>query len=479
MSWIEALTDETKVERHACLTPIWSETAWFADYVLPMGHASERHDLMSQETHAARWIGFRQPVLRVALEKTGKRFDLTWQAHEAAGLGQVWEEDEFWIELSWRIDPDGSLGIRKYFESPYRPGEKLRIEEQYRWIFENSVPGLPEAAAKEKLTPLQYMRKYGAFLVEDGVYRTHEQALGAKDLDGATIDPVTNVVAKAGQAVGVEIDGRRHLGFPTPSRKLEFFSKTLKAWKWPEQAVPNYIRSHVHWANLDRAKGEMVLLPTFRLPTLIHTRSGNAKWLYEISHTNPLWVHPEDAARLGVATGELLKIATRIGHFVDKAWVTESVRPGVVACSHHLGRWRLHEDAGGERWSTALVDLSQLEPGKWRMRQLHGPRPFSSDDPDSSRIWWREAGVHQNLTFPVQPDPVSGQHCWHQKVTVSRPGADDRYGDVFVDTEKSFEVYREWLALARPAPGPDNLRRPLWLPRAFKPDASAYRLDGG
>src|SRR6185503_1108280 len=89
MSWIEMLTDEAKVERH---------------------------DLMSQETHAARWIGFRQPVLRVALEKQGKTFDWTWQAHEAAGLGQVWEEDEFWIELSWRIDPDGALGIRKYFE---------------------------------------------------------------------------------------------------------------------------------------------------------------------------------------------------------------------------------------------------------------------------------------------------------------------------------------------------------------------------
>ena len=478
MSWIEMLTDEKQVERHACLTPIWSETAWFSDYVLPMGHASERHDLMSQETHAARWIGFRQPVLRVALEKAGKRFDLTWQAHEAAGLGQVWEEDEFWIELSWRIDPDGALGIRKYFESPYGSGEKLRIEELYRWIFENSVPGLPEAAARERLAPLEYMRKYGAFLVEDQVYRTHEQPLAARDLEGATVDPVTGVVQKGGQAIGVEIDGRRHLGFPTPSRKLEFFSGTLKAWKWPEEAVPNYIRSHVHWSNLDRAKGEMVLLPTFRLPTLIHTRSGNAKWLYEISHTNPLWMHPEDAARAGVATGDLLKVSTRIGHFVDRVWVTESVRPGVIACSHHLGRWRLHEDAGGERWSTSLVDLAQPEPGKWRMRQVHGPRPFASDDPDSERIWWEDGGVHQNLTFPVQPDPVSGQHCWHQKVTVTRPGPDDRYGDVFVDTNRSFEVYREWLALARPAPGPGNLRRPLWLPRAFKPDASAYRLDG-
>ena len=62
-------------------------------------------------------------------------------------------------------------------------------------------------------------------------------------------------------------------------------------------------------------------------------------------------------------------------------------------------------------------------------------------------------------------------------VVVSKAGADDRYGDIVVDTAKSFEVYRQWLALARPAPGPGNLRRPLWLPRAFKPDASAYRLE--
>ena len=471
MSWIEMLTDESKVERHACLTPVWSETAWFADFILPMGHGSERHDLMSQETHAARWIGFRQPVLRVAMEREGRTFEWTWQAHEAAGIGQVWEEDEFWIELSWRIDPDGALGIRKYFESPYRAGQKLQIEEFYRWIFENSVPGLPAAATREGLTPLEYMRKYGAFLVEDNVYETHEKTVA---VDGAIVDPLTKVVTKGGQAVGVEIDGVARAGFPTPSRRLEFFSGTLKEWRWPEQAVPGYVKSHVHPSEIDRAQGEMVLLPTFRLPTLIHTRSGNSKWLNEISHTNPLWINPEDARRLGVATGDLLRVETAIGYFVDRAWVTEALRPGIVACSHHIGRWRLREDQGGERWSTALVSLEQVARGQWRMRQVHGVRPFASADPDSSRIWWEDAGVNQNLTFPVQPDPVSGQHCWHQKVRVTRAGADDRYGDVFVDTDKSHQMYRRWLALARPAPGPGNLRRPLWLPRAFKPATSAY-----
>src|SRR5512145_2694702 len=185
LSWIEALTDEAKIGLHVCLSPIWSETAWFADYVLPMGHGSERHDLMSQETHAARWIGFRQPVLRVALEREGKRFATTWEAHEAAGLGQVWEEDEFWIELSWRIDPDGALGIRKYFESPYEPGAKMTVEDYYRWMFENSVPGLPAAAEREGLKPLEYMRKYGAFLIQETIYEAHENKLKAEDAAGA------------------------------------------------------------------------------------------------------------------------------------------------------------------------------------------------------------------------------------------------------------------------------------------------------
>ena len=476
MSWIEMLSDENKVERHACLTPTWSETAWFADYVLPMGHGSERHDLMSQETQAARWIGFRQPILRVALEKQGKKFATTYEAHEAAGIGQIWEEDEFWIELSWRIDPDGALGIRKHFESPYDPGKKMTVDDYYRWIFENSVPGLPEAAAKEGLKPLEYMRKYGAFLIEDNVYKVHETAITSNDLVEATTDRVSSVVSKNGVALGVEIDGKACVGFPTPSRKLEFFSRTLKEWKWPEQAIPGYIKSHVHPEEIDVNAGEMLLLPTFRLPTLIHTRSGNAKWLYEISHRNPLWLNSKDALNFDVNTGDLLKITTEIGYFIDKVWVTEGIKPGVIACSHHLGRWRLAEDQGGERWSTALVDLKNIGPGKWMMRTIHGIKPFNSDDPDSKRIFWEDAGVHQNLTFPVQPDYISGQHCWHQKVRVSKPGPEDKYGDVFVDTDKAHEIYKKWLLKTRPGPGPDNLRRPLWLPRSYKPAAEAYYL---
>ncbi|MCZ6650076.1 MAG: formate dehydrogenase, partial [Acidobacteria bacterium] len=470
--WESVLRDESKIGLHVALTPVWSETAQYADYVLPMGMGAERHDLMSQETHAARWISFRQPVLRVARERLGRPVEWTWQANP----GEVWEEDEFWIALSWGMDGDGSLGIRKYYESPYRPGERISVDEYYRWIFENAVPGLPEEAARKNLTPLAYMRKFGAFEVQSETWQAHARKLSDEDMAGGVELDGAGVIRREGKAVGVVAEGAPRVGFPTPSRRLEIYSTTLAAWGWPEYALPGYIESHIHRRHMDRDKGEYVLVSTFRLPTLIHTRSANAKWLYELSNTNPVWIHPEDARRIGVKTGDCLRVATRIGHYVNKVWVTEGMRPGVLACSHHLGRWRLFDQVGTGHWAGVPVEQSEIAPGVVRFRRKGDIQPFSSDDPDSMRVWWTDGGVHQNLIFPVQPDPVSGMHCWHQRVTVepARPG--DRYGDVVVDRNRSMEVYREWLALSRPGPGPGGLRRPLWLSRAVRPADEAYRV---
>ena len=449
--WMKALQNEEKIKCHVALTPTWNESAWFADYVLPMGHAGERHDVMSVETHSGQWIGFRQPVRRVAMERAGKTIERTWEANP----GEVWEESEWWIDLSVRLDPDGSLGIRKHFESPYRPGEIITVHEYFRWIFENSVPGLPEAAEAEGLTPLKYMQKYGAFEVSHDRYQPFAEPVGD---DGAV------------------------RGFGTPSGKLEFFSPTLDAWGWKEQeyAVPWPLPSHVAPEAIDRAGGEMLLLPNFRLPTLIHTRSANAKWLYELSHRNPVWMHPEDAKRIGVEDGELVKIRTEIGEMVDSVWVTEGIKPGIIAVSHHAGRWRLQQGSGIGAGMSNLVSLGSEREGNVRSMRVEKPGgPWETTDPDTSRVWWSDVGVHQNLTHAVHPDPVSGAHCWHQKaLSVTKAGPDDKHGDVRVDLKRSMEVYREWKALARPATeySPDGTRRPYWLKRPLKPTREAYRL---
>src|SRR5699024_1054731 len=358
-TWIEALRDPETIGCHVALTPTWSETAEFADYVLPMGHASERHDTQSYETHAARWLSFRQPVQRVAMDKLGHDYTDTRDANP----GDVWEENEFWFELSWRIDPDGELGIRQYFESPYRPGEKITVDEYYQWMFENSVPGLPEKAAEQGMSPLQYMRRYGAVEVDTDVYRADERvpsdaALANTEEDSqgvlrkpTSLDSVPPLVGEAGSG-SVRVrrdDGAVTAGWPTPSRSRELASATMADWGWPGHTSPGYSRSHVARGNVDLEAGERVLVPTFRLPTLVHTRTNNAKYLNEISNTHPLWLISTDAERYGVVTDDLVRLVTEIGYFVARVWVTEGIRPGVCGLSHHMGRWRLHPGEGS-RW---------------------------------------------------------------------------------------------------------------------------------
>jgi hypothetical protein len=304
---------------------------------------------------------------------------------------------------------------------------------------------------KQGLTPLEYMKRHGAFLVEDQVYEGHGKEV---KVDGVP-DEGDAVLRKDGKVVAPIVQGKARAGFPTRSKRLELHNLLLEEWGWGEHAFAHYTESHVDEKHPDRSKGECVLVSTFRLPTLIHTRSANSKWLTELSNTNPVWIHPSDAQRLGVATGDLVRVTTRIGYYVNKAWVTEGVRPGLVACSHHLGRFRRKGEAQGvNRWQQHESDMQEVAPGKYLIRRTMSVQTFDSADPDSKRVWRREGGVHQNFTFPVQPDPVSGMHCWHQKVTVTKAQPGDAYGDTFVDTNESMKVYREWVAKARPAPGP-------------------------
>ena len=287
-------------------------------------------------------------------------------------------------------------------------------------------------------------------------------------------------VHQDGKIIGVVVDGKAKVGVGTPSRKLEFFSPTMHDWGWPEKehTIPWPLKSHVHPDNIDRSKGEMLLLPNFRLPTLIHTRSANAKWLYEISHKNPVWMHPSDGQRLGVQTGDLIRVETEIGYFVDKVWVTEGIKPGVIAMSHHLGRWRLQEAAGVNPGMSNLAELHE-NGAEHKLNILEAPKAWQTFDPDTNRIWWQDVGVHQNLTHAVHPDPLSGAHCWLQKaINVSKAKPHDKHGDVWVDTNKSMQVYEEWKTLTRSAmdTSPNGLRRPLWLKRPLKPTKEAYKL---
>jgi hypothetical protein len=65
-----------------------------------------------------------------------------------------------------------------------------------------------------------------------------------------------------------------------------------------------------------------------------------------------------------------------------------------------------------------------------------------------------------------------------QKVWLSKPGEDELYGDIEVDTKKSHEYYQKWNAWAKEREThPRGERRPLWMKRPLSPRPEHWYLE--
>ncbi len=586
--WLEVLKDESKMELTFNLSPTWSETNWHVDYVLPVGLAGERHDQHSEATMPARWTSFRQPVMRVALEKAGWKPKnpnrATLEAHIKAGLGEVWEENEFWFDMGVNyIDPDGSLGIKKMWESKKNPGKPVTIAEWYDAAFGDNLPNLKSTATSDprykdaEFPVYEYMRDHGAWMEENNIYSAQERVVkedrdnyishGHKyDKRHVEIDKRTGVMTtkthgsdawkydEGKKPIGIEIDGVKMEGFATLDKKLDFFSEWFASdeWKWPEYAVPFYPRnekekkemvhivSHVNHSYMTE-ENSYALNTVFRLPYNIHTRSANSKHLMEISQNHdPIWISTPDAKRQGFKRGDAIRVRIvdsvsnlESGYFVAMAVPTEGVLPGTLACSHHGGRWKLknavtipngvtdgkvngqpvarnmndpkfmadspanvgkegaqiqiedYDGTGGmNSYGVPLAEIV-MDGKKGLLRYVEGIKPFHADrfkdyNKDSDNIWWDGlSGSWQNAVAPTHPDPISGMHCWHQKVILEPAQPGDKIGDIYVDYENNFKTYQAWRdELTRPLNSKNKWRRPRHIKRPWVPlSEKAYAVE--
>jgi len=534
--WIETLKDEKKIELSMNLSPTWSETNWYCDYILPTGLAGERHDQHSEATMPARWLSFRQPALRVALEKMGWEpkdpTRGTLEAHMAAGLGEIWEEVEFWANIMTHyVDPDGSLGVRKHWASKEDPTRAVTIAEWYQAAFDNlpNLKAAAEANPKYKGKPYpnyELMRDMGTWLEEDNIYKPQEREVKKvgdvyhvhgheykeseveKDEYGALL--VEDHVYGGKKAIGLEVDGEIVQGFHTLSKKAEFFSEWFAEWKWPEYAIPIYpktkeerkkmvhVVTQVHHDFMEK-DNDFALNTVFRLPYNIHTRSVNSKHLMEISQNhNPVWINTADAKRLNIKQGDAIKVTIsdtvsglESGYFIAMAVPTEATMPGVLANSHHAGRWKLKNavdipgfshQLGVMGLGAPLYDLTMdgkvgtLKPVKGggideEMMKRKDTWQFKEYNKDLDNIWWDGlSGSWQNAVAASHPDPIAGNHAWHQKVSIELAGAEDQIGDIYVNYDNNMKVYQAWRdKLTRPLNSSDTLRRPPHIKRPAVP----------
>ena len=169
--------------------------------------------------------------------------------------------------------------------------------------------------------------------------------------------------------------GRKRL--KTSSGKYEF-----------EPSLPTYSPISDHH---QLREGEFHLT-TFQWNVHFHSQTANCKWLMEIVHKNPLWINEETAIRMSLNNGDRVRVTSSVGSLVTPVFVTQGIHPGVVALSDSLGRWNYGRTPQG--------------------------KPFRSQDPETSLLWWGKqgAGVHPNPIIPILRDPVGEGQGWMDTV---------------------------------------------------------------
>jgi thiosulfate reductase/polysulfide reductase chain A len=75
-----------------------------------------------------------------------------------------------------------------------------------------------------------------------------------------------------------------------------------------------------------------------RKATHTHAATTNNEWLAELTPGNDLWLNREPAFKLGIASGDLVEVSSRVGTVRLPARVTEEIRPDCVFMLHGFGK---------------------------------------------------------------------------------------------------------------------------------------------
>jgi len=308
-----------------------SETAKLADYVLPGTVYLERYDL---NTHWVTWpaLGLRQPVVKPL-------------------FGQL-AEYETVAALGRRLGLKTKHGT-EFFKVGPLSGQP--IEDLTAWYEDSLSKELKEG--KPGITLAELKQLPGAVWVDPkGTrYEKYAEPIPAAKLATAWFDgdPSTEGTAvfdkpkdKGGKRLGTVVGGKAVRGFATPSGKVEFVSAWLtkkpgadgkpvnplpayepRDWQ-PDAEYPLF---HINWKEASHT----------------HTRTQNNAWLLEIKPSNPLIIHPETAAKFGLAEDDDAWVESKYGKVLAKVKVTDRMHREVVGLQHGFGHTALGKQAKG------------------------------------------------------------------------------------------------------------------------------------
>jgi anaerobic selenocysteine-containing dehydrogenase len=154
--------------------------------------------------------------------------------------------------------------------------------------------------------------------------------------------------------------------FATASKKFEFYSETAKKGLLEHAKKHETTVDDVLAASGYVARGELAFVPHYEPPKRHGSvaeypfdfvdyksrlnregRSANLAWYQEFKKADPgdvswddvLKMNPLDGAKLGLKTGDVVKVSSQAGAMVTTLKLWEGVRPGTVAKCYGQGHW--------------------------------------------------------------------------------------------------------------------------------------------
>ncbi|MCX8028136.1 MAG: molybdopterin-dependent oxidoreductase [Thermodesulfovibrionales bacterium] len=327
--WDKAMA---KVPFFVHITPMVAEMTMFADIVLPAAlHHTEQWAIVKSNANCYSHTSIQQPVVKRMFDVRAAETEVVWLISEK--LAQKGFENP----LKWlKTFKDPETG-----KEPTNAGEfelyatKLRSKKAWDPAENKDFKGDRPNGWKE--------------FVEKGVVNTPK----------------------------FQFRQKWEKGFPTVTKKFEFYSETLK------KALAEHAEKHkttidgVLEATYYEARGEKAFVPHYESPKrhgskkdypfdLIDMksrlnregRSANCTWYAEFKKVDPgdvswddvLQINPVDASKLGIKDGDMVKVTSTIGSIVVKARLWEGVQPGTVAKCYGQGHWAYGRTASKDFW---------------------------------------------------------------------------------------------------------------------------------
>ena len=340
-----------------------SETAQFADYILPGRTAYESNDTTFWSfNYPEIFFHLRRPVVKPALETRENGWIISALADKLGLLPEIPRS------LYQAAEEDRALfsrELRKYVKST--PGANLKLP----FILAKT---LGPVLGSSHLSFLWGLLWSAPVKIKEAMERVGFTA-GEDQADRAF-----NAIMDHPEGIWLgRLDPEKNLDFvSTDDRRLHLYDPELTAWL--AQITPETEAA----ALSPDSTFPMILMAGWHYDSNANTMMRDPAW-NKGRRTGCLAVHPKDAADLDIADGESVQLTTRAGTVTVEAEISKLTRPGMVLLPQGFG---LDFDGG-----SVGVNVNLLTPAEHRDRIA--ATPYHRRVP----CWLEKAG-HQTDVYP-------------------------------------------------------------------------------